>query len=454
MLMRMITVVALSCLALAAGLTAGDENLRTLRRESDAVIVTALSAPALAGLRIEKLRVYAGRGGLLAPIPFQIDEKTKDNDWVFLSGPEKNPGDGDGIFNGRDELIVMARDLGNRAAGPAGLPASGPPGYQKAFEVRGLDPVDRGEGYAYILYFDAPPPRSRQDYVRIDPATSRIVALHYVLGFSRQAPMAMDELAVTAAGGGDGVDYCDRLKARLHCQIAGVSIDKTEEDFTVELVAWTDGPVRVIRRTRSRLMLVWNIPSPSARLDNIYYYNSFSFPTEVYLPIDLGFIVKDARFRVSVDSPRLSGQRRYRNSLYPQGVIQDGKMSPLEAKLAADPRPFTWSSTGTVGADGKDHGAWFNRLLVAGDNPEWKPRVFYVDDENQLDPPDLEPGSFGNGGYQIAGLAHLPAGVYRLDSIMYSVPVFEPAMAELYMRILDHPLAVTVKRMQSMEPKP
>jgi hypothetical protein len=82
---------------------------------------------------------------------------------------------------------------------------------------------------------------------------------------------------------------------------------------------------------------------------------------------------------------------------------------------------------------------------VEGDNPEWKPRVFYVDDENHLDPPDLEPGSFGNGGYQVSGLTSLSAGTYRLDSVMYSVPAFEPSMADQYLRILDHPLEVKIR---------
>ena len=440
MLWRVIAYSILLKILLSGG--GAQPGARTLVRESDPVIVQGKDAGTLAGAKIAGLRVYAAQEGRLSPIPFQVDEKTVTKDFVFANGREKNPEDGDGLFNGYDELVVMARDLGDRADDLSSLIS----GYTAAAELSALDPVDGGRAYAYVLFFSKKAPaRSDVDYVAIDPATSRITALYYTLGFSREAPMAMDELRVTAAGGGDGVDYCDRLKARLHCRIAGIDIDKTEEDFTDELVAWIDGPVRVIRRTRSQLMLVWNIPSPSARLDNIYYYNSFSFPTEIYLPIDVGFVVKDAKFRVSVDSPRLSGQRRYRNSLYPEGVIQDGKMSEEEKKMAADPRPFTWSSTGTVGPDGKDHGAWFNRLIVEGDNPDWKPRVFYVDDENHLDPPDLEPGSFGNGGYQIDNLTTLSAGTYHLESVMYSVPLFDPAMAELYLRILDQPLDISVK---------
>lgn len=429
-------------LTLAGPGTGAGDKARSLVRESDAIIVKGRGGGPLAERPIAGIRVYAWRQGRLQPIPFQIDEKTKDGDFIFPNGKEKDPGEGDGKFNGNDELIIMSRDLGDPAEKPAGLIS----GYDKAAELTARDPVDGGAGYAYLFSFSGPAPaRSSMYYVTINPATSRITALAYVLGFSKKAPMAMDELRVTPGGGGDNVDYCDRLKARLHCKIGGVSIDKNEEDFTNEMTAWIEGPVRVVRRTRSRLILVWNIESPSAKLDNVYYYNSFSFPTEVYLPIDLGFIVSDATFRVSVDSPRLSGQRRYRNSLYPAGVIQDGKMSEEEKKLAADPRPFTWSSTGTTGPDGKDHGAWFNRLLVQGDNPQWKPRVFYIDDANHADPPDQEFGSYGNGGYQISGLTSLSKGTYRLESVMYATPVFEPAMAPLFMRILDHPLKIELK---------
>jgi len=414
---------------------------RALVRESDPVIIKGGEAGAFSGANIKGIRVYSFRNGSFEPAPFQIDEKTEYDDFVFPYGKDNNPEDGDGRFNDNDELVVMARDLGDRADDFEALV----PPYQTAMEIKVSDPVDKGVGYAYLLYFSGnPPPLSLIDYVDIDPENNRIEAIHYTLGFSEEAPMAMDELSVTKAGGGDGVDYCDRLKARLHAEIAGISVDKNEEDFTSKLVAWIDGPVRVIRSTRSGLILFWNIPSPAARIDNVYYYNSFSFPTEIYLPIEVGFLVKDTIFRVSVDSPRLSGERRYRNTLYPRGVIQDGKMSDKEKKMAADPRPFTWSSTGTVGPDGRDHGAWFNRLIVEGDNPDWQPRVFYIDDENHLDPPDLEPGSFGNAGYQISGLTDITAGTYRLESIIYSVPVFDPSMVELYMRILDHPLEISL----------
>lgn len=430
-------------LAFSAG-GAGTEGgeIRTLLRESDAVILKGKNAGPFRDQPIKRLRVYAVKQGRATPIPFQVDEKNADGDFVFPNGKEKNPEEGDGRFNGNDELVIMARDLGDELPGPAILPA----GFDRAAELLLRDPVDAGRGFAYLLSFSGTAPScSPEDYVNINPATSRISALHYTLGFSKKAPMAMDELRVTPAGGGDNVDYCDRLKARLHVKIGGVRIDKNEEDFTNEMVAWIDGQVRVVRRTRSRLILLWNLESPSAKLDNIYYYNSFSFPTEVYLPIDLGFLVSEPHFRVSVDSPRLSGQRRYRNSLYPEGVIQDGKMSEQEKKLANDPRPFSWSSTGTVGPDGKDHGAWFNRLLVQGDNPQWKPRVFYIDDEKHADPPDEEFGSYGNAGYQISGLTNLSRGVYRLESVMYSVPVFDPSLVPLYMRILDQPLQLEMK---------
>ncbi len=379
---------------------------------------------------------------MFSPIPFQVDEKTKKNDFVFHHGLEKNPEDRDGLFNGNDELVIMARDLGDRVVDISSAMAKA----SIAAEISARDPVDGGMGFAYLFYIkNAPPPLSDVDYATIDPQTSRITTLHYELAFSEKAPMSIGELRVHEAGSGDGVNYCDRFKARVHVKVAGISIAKNEEDFTSEMVAWIDGPVRVIRRTRSQLNLFWNIPSPSARMDNIYYYNSFAFPIEVYLPIDVGFIVKEPHFRVSGDSPRLSGQRRYRNNLYPEGVIQDGKMSDLEKKLAADTRPIVWSSTGTTGPDGKDYGGWFNRILVEGDNPDWRPRVFYIDDADHLDPPDDEPGSYGNGGYQIDGLTDITAGTYHLESTMYSVPVFEPGMAELYMRILEHPLEIELK---------
>ena len=53
------------------------------------------------------------------------------------------------------------------------------------------------------------------------------------------------------------------------------------------VVAWIDGPIRVVRRTKNRQTLFWKIPTPSATLDNIYYANAFEFPTRVDLPFDV-----------------------------------------------------------------------------------------------------------------------------------------------------------------------
>jgi hypothetical protein len=433
-----------ACLVAALGLAfavQAQSPIRTLQREADPLVITAAQAGAISARPLSGYRVFAVSAGRVRAVPFQLDERNRKGDYVFSNGREKNPRDGNGVFDGRDELVLMARDAGDRAR-----PGDLPPGFAAGAELRVSDPVDSGQGFFYLLYFEQnPPPRSADDYVAIDPQTSRIAARNYFLGFSRKAPMALDELGVTPAGGGDNVDYCDRLKARVHLKIWNtIAIDKNEEDFTSEMAAWIDGPVRVIRRTRSRLILFWNIPSPSAVFDNLYYYSSFSFPTSVTLPFDAGKIVSEGSFRVSIDSPRLSGQRRYRNSNWPEGVIQDGVMSEAEKKLAADPRPFTWSATGNPGPDGRDHGGWFNRLKVMDDNPRFQPRVYYVDDLNHADPPDEEPGSYGNGGYQVSDLQGLPAGTYTLVSVMYNAPAFAPEDAPRYLDILDHPLRVTV----------
>lgn len=432
---------AIACAALLGWTAslAGHGQTRTLRREADPVILRAWRSAAIANQPISGYRVYAVHNGKVNPIPFQIDERTPKNRLVLTNGPEANVRDADGLFNRLDDLVFMARDLGDRAK-----PGSLPSGWKLAAEIQVQDPVDQSQAWAYLLYFDHhPPPLSAADYVSIDPQTSHITARNYSVGFSPPAPMVLGELVITPAGGGDNVDYCDRLKVRASARLWDlVDIRKTEEDFTSVMVAWKDGPVRVIRRTRSRVILFWNLPSPAAVFDNYYYYNWFSFPTSITLPFPAHKIISQGTIRVSMDSPRLSGQRRYRNSNWPEGVIQDGVMSEAEKQLAQDPRPFLWSSTGTVGPDGKDYGVWLNRLKVMTDNPGLDLRVYYVDDKNHLDPPDEEPGSYGNAGYQVTNLQGLPAGEYELLSVMFNVPVFSPELVPLYLNLMDQPLAV------------
>ncbi|MEW6203097.1 MAG: hypothetical protein AB1546_14055, partial [bacterium] len=254
---------------------------KTITRKTDPIIITGNKLKPLIGTSIEKIRLYAESGGVLKPIPHQIDERKPDGDFVFPFGPKPSYDVDRGIFDDNDELIFMAKDVGGRAA-----EYDFPDGFRKKAEIMVTDPLTQGRGWAYIFSFSAPPPPSKVDYVTMQKNGQRIKALNYETSFSKNAIIGFDSLVITKAGGGSGKNTTDRLKIRatMKTRVLPLTITKTEDDFTSSLIAYIDGPVRVIRRTKNQMYLFWKIPTPASVIDNIYYYDFFLWPTIVNVP--------------------------------------------------------------------------------------------------------------------------------------------------------------------------
>ena len=60
--------------------------------------------------------MYAESGGILKPVPYQIDERRPDGDFAFPFGPRPSFDDDRGIFDDNDELVFMVKDVGGRVA--------------------------------------------------------------------------------------------------------------------------------------------------------------------------------------------------------------------------------------------------------------------------------------------------------------------------------------------------
>ncbi len=408
----------------------------TLVREVDAVLLAGTQMPTLQGFPVEHLGCFASHAGAWAPVPCQIDERTSDGAYVFPAGPEANPADGDGVLSPRDEWVFVAGDAGDRVPAPPWGP-----GLVRGVEVELTDPVDGGTAWLYLGAYDQPPPRSQRDYVRYDVGAQRVEGSSYILGFSRRAPIVFDTLILKKEAGGTGNDMVDRMKIRLTAKIwSTIDIYKTEEDYTSDLMGYIDGPVRVIRRTRNRLVLFWKIPSPSAVQDNYFYGTYFEFPVTVTLPLDMDTFLSECVLRISLDGSTPDGWW-FLNSRNPRAVAMDGVWSAEEA--AMDTAPAAWSVT--FGKAPGHRGGWVNRLTIVS-NVDLHPDLFYVDRATEPDPPENYPGQVGNVGYIVRDLKGLTRGTHVLSSVLYTFPEYEPGIEKRYLAVKDAPLRVEVTR--------
>lgn len=433
------------CLLLAAAVVAAygidvmasQTTKKTLKRKTDPIVIKGAQLEKLLGTPIEKIRVFAaGADGKPVAIPFQIDERDSGGDLVFPFGPKKNA-DPEPDFDANDELVFMAKDAGAKAPR-----AAWPKNADAALEIEITDPLNGTKGWAYAMSFAAPPPKSNVDYVNISKDGSKISTARYSTSFCREAPIAFGSIALTKEGGGDGMNYIDRLKIRATVvpHMVNLRLNKSENDFTSELIAFIDGPVRVIRRTNNKMMLFWKIPSPGSIVDNVYYYDQFIFPTEVNVPFDIGAMLKEMSFRVTTDHNKRAKGMRFVNSNNPKGTSIDGRMTPDEKNLNLD--PYSWMVI--HGTKPGRRGGWLNRIEFDKEIKA-QPYLFYMDDEKALDPPESDPGQIGNIGYDIRYMETLKKGIWRLTSYMYNVTDFHAGDEKQYLEILDHPLAISVK---------
>ncbi|MDP8256936.1 MAG: hypothetical protein P9M14_14390 [Candidatus Alcyoniella australis] len=439
--MRRLLQLLIACCAVTAVCATAQATVvfpRTLTRTADAVILEARDCGELLGAPLQNYRMLALQDNQLQPIPFQLDERDSDGELVFPFGRKANQDQDEGKFDANDLIVFMATDAGGRA--PVQL---WPAGRNGAVEIELVDPLDQGRAWVYLFRFDsAAPALSPTDYVNYDHQQQMVRARYFIMGFAPEAPIGIGYLGYTPEGGGDGSNLADRLKVRFEADtLFSIHISKNEEDFTSKTIAWIDGPVRVVRRTKNRMILFWRIPSPSAVLDNIYYANAFEFPTRIDLPFNVDSMLSNPRFYVSTDTRAVDFERKFYNERNTRGVLIDGKMSPKEQTL--DRRTYKWMAM--AGTTPECDGAFINRLVFDEQATKVVPRLFYRDNVNVPSPPEKYPGSVGEAGYVLSNLESVEAGALELVSIMYHTRRYKPGDEIEFMNILDHPLQVKAR---------
>ena len=287
----------LSALVLPQTLSNGDglawpaqaSGLDALTRDLEPVVVRGV----FLGAPVDQLFVYRANGSVWEQIPFQVDEVTASGEYTTAE---------DGLIDANDEIVFMAKDLGNEASAPisASLPIS--PTWYK-FEV--ADPLAPSQkGWAYIVRSTALSVTNPTDYVDYVASNQRINATNYALGWATDHP-GLDYMTLFGSG-----DILDRTKLRVKGRIGFIPFTLTEEDLpAADVVLIRDGPVRVILQRGTAVTLA---------------YASFLCTTTLMdltqLPSNL--VIDGARISTDLASTAIGGT--FYNENVPLGVTIDG----------------------------------------------------------------------------------------------------------------------------------
>ena len=238
-------------------------------RDLDPVIVTGLNIFGLTGVPVNQLYVYTYNASQDSwqPIPFQIDEKDNTLD-VWLTNP-------DGIFNGNDELVFMAKDMGDRAPdGSYWIDDPVSQSYERV-EITVEDTVANKQAWVYVYRSTNPLPLSPDSYVGYIPGPAGSAGADTVI--------AMSYVEAHSPGGiptdwvlkdGTGIDILDRQKARIGLLLYGWVDFRTNEAFIeqyLDTVKVKAGPVRIIREVVWHIDIGFGINPFDFNLPLVYY---------------------------------------------------------------------------------------------------------------------------------------------------------------------------------------
>ncbi|MCR4439639.1 MAG: hypothetical protein QHJ34_09720 [bacterium] len=411
-------------------------------RPYEPTVVAGDSLLAAAMLPVADVRLWAYRAeeDQWQAIPFQIDEvnpRVRPWDRYFVAEDSLL-----GILDLDDELVLMARDLGDRADSTQ-WPATGD---SLRFELAFFDSLDGTMGYAY-LYWQGPQTGVPNPYgLAYDSLQDRVSNTNYQVGFNATGQLA--DVVISREVGGSGVDLFDRFKVRAIGSFLIFPIYMDEELIRAEQWYARVGPVRIIRnlngRFQGKIALV-DVDQPFTQTVFFYPYSG-SFELAA-LPLeqakDLGVTV--SVLRASWDmSPSAAGMRFYsaRNTA---GVPVDGIKDQVDP--ACSPGQLNWTLvTGAAGT-------MVNLFHV----PQLGDRIglYYYDatdgktaDGSALSKDTGDMLSYGDNGFLLSGNIQnyfAPGATFSVVYRNYFLPPgFSPEQAARLCEQAAHPLRVTV----------
>jgi hypothetical protein len=263
---------------------------RSLTRSIDPIEVSGFEVSDITNTDISNLRVLASRDGKLAPIPFQIDQKNSDDDWVWSVVPESDVADdlfddetsspiysqedltrdnqdpsGRDIFDANDVVLFVAKDAGDQDRESASRL-----GAEKLVELNIVDPADQGNGWVYLAYFDSDAPAlSDIHYVRHEPDKFRVSGPEHEFLYSPDHVMVLDDFRL----GGASIIAGNRIRGMVEAGIGPVTLNIEFSEQTIQgyNAGYINGPIRIIRRSIEHIRLGAGITSPDVNCDHFHY---------------------------------------------------------------------------------------------------------------------------------------------------------------------------------------
>lgn len=415
----MVRAALLAVLVLAASAAAQPSDLR---RPHDPVVVRTDRLGDLADRRTAQYRVFAMRDGRVAPIPFQFDPVDDGGRVIFQAGADLR-------FDGDDELVLMAKDVGDRI-GADGLPTGG----DAVVEIEARDRAG-ARGWAYLVHFaDTPPDASPDRYVRFLPDRNLAESSWYSIHYAPPPSNHLDGLRVATTPGTAPAPLLDGTRMRIgptfSLLLTTWSPILTERSFTVTTDGVRNGPVRAIRRVRQALDLGTFFPElPNGTVQTFYYPSAVVTPSTFDIPSLVLAALRDFRFESIHDFGARAAGLRYWDATNHTGV----PLAAAQSRLGVDVDHRWWVASG-------DAGTLLNALVIP---PQW--RDWGITRGTVISGDEAATDVDARGvGYRLRNMTRLKkGGSYDMATALVVLPTpYRPGDESTALAMLDEPLEV------------
>lgn len=323
-----------SVLLIATGLT--DEHVpRPPSKLPGASFIEGNLAPFFHHQPIAAFRLYAFHDNIPSPIPFQVDERDRQDRWILSHGPKAKSDTPTEVFDANDAIVVMNRDLGQ-----PGNPILIPDKAAHWAEVRVGDET-HPLGFVYVGIF--PPTQAprldTEPYATYDPATDRIYAERYALAFNAPLPT---HFAPVEQMGDFGTNMISGIKIAAEVRLLGglFTFQRTDADLHGELRSYQPGPVRVLRQARYWVPLPLGLRT-SGKVDLIFYRDFVEGSALIKMKIPPRLVLADGELKTYFDFLNMRGSRLLLPGTSLSAPV-NGSMTA--AKRTLDKRPARWAA--------------------------------------------------------------------------------------------------------------
>ncbi len=428
-------------------------NEAQINRPYEPIVITGDTLSEFFNYEIGRLHSYAydANSDSWKMIPFQIDEvdsSAKEEEKYFQPETDSILG---GVLDFDDELVFMARDLGDRA--PTNRWIENTDSIRYEFEF--IDPIDMSSSYLYLYYSKSitEPSSNASYFMNYDISADRIITGTYEIGFSETGQLG--DMIIRQEAGGSGEDILDRTKIRLYGLITFIfpfPVPINESSIIADSAYARVGPVRIIRNLEAHFYYDLGILDP---FNEPFVQTSFFYPWSSSFSIT-GIPIDDLQDYADLLYTRLSwdmnenatGMYFYCESNR-NGILVDGSGKKEGINYDSRKNDFDW--TMITGSQGTMVNIFYVPAL--GDSQ----RIFYYDNNDDSlftngDPTDFQPFLIDTGD----SVAYGDCGYFLLNNIVgeefdfiyhnyFLPPDINPELASQLCNQTRHPLSYTTQ---------